>query len=97
RRLGRVDGTGGYEAAPQTGRFGDGGVGPHHDDGGQVTVAVPHGQGRDADPGGLAEPAGPDPGQWRVPGGVDAAGQEVLDLPFVVGVQDVVEVEVVAG
>src|SRR5918992_280601 len=97
RRLRGVDRADADELAAQPVRIGDAGIGPYDDDRGEVLVGVAHGQGRDADTLRLAEAPGPHPGQRRVPGGVDAAGEEVLHLPLVVGVEDVVEIEVAFG
>ena len=68
--------------------------GPHDDDRGQVAVGVAHGDGPRVRG---SQAARPHPGERRVPGDVDAAGGEVLDLALVVGVQHVVEGEIVLG
>jgi hypothetical protein len=87
RGLRRVDRTHTHPAPGQIGHRLDAGVGPHDDHGREVAVGVPHGQCG----GGRCEPAGPHPGQRRVPRHVDLAGHQRLHLALVVGVQDVVE------
>ena len=66
-------------------------VGAHDDDRRQVAVGVAHGDRPHADPARFGEPAGAHPGERGVPGHVDPAVEQVLDLALVVRVQDVVE------
>jgi hypothetical protein len=93
RRLRRADRSHADGAAREVGECGRGGVGADDDHRGEVLVRVAHD--RRADRASLrgGEPLGAQPRQWRVPRGVDPALGEVLDLPLVVRVQDVVEVQ----